>query len=191
LRALRIKRATAVVGVVLALVAVLVGSSASAASAAGGDPLGDVSRHAAFTDQARHASAVDQPGRAAAMIGALGIGADGELRLRAGGSGVLTISLARQVDRPVRVAGQRVTVKVPSQYRAGSVTAPGWNCARRGPTVRCGAARAVPAGSLGPIQLGLVPATVGPPRSRSTPPGARAPAVMPPPTPRASASAPR
>ena len=65
------------------------------------------------TDQARHASAVDQPGRAAAMIGALGIGADGELRLRAGGSGMLTISLARQVERAVRVADQWVTVKVP------------------------------------------------------------------------------
>jgi hypothetical protein len=160
LRALRIKRATTVVEVVLALMAALAASSslaasASAASAAGGDPLGDVSRPAAFTDQARHASAVDQPGRAAAMIGALGIGADGELRLRAGGSGVLTISLARQVDRPVRVADQRVTVTVPAEYRAGAVTAPGWTCVRDGETVRCGAARAVPAGSLGPIQLGL------------------------------------
>ena len=153
--AIRIKRATSVVGVVFALLVGLAAFSASAASAVGGDPLGDVSRHAAFTDQARHAHAVDQPGRAAAMIGALGIGADGELRLRAGGSGVLTISLARQVDRTVRVADQRVTVRVPSEYRAAAVTAPGWNCVRRDASVRCGAARTVPAGSLGPIQLGL------------------------------------
>jgi hypothetical protein len=127
----------------------------SVARAASPSPLGDVSRHAAFTDQARHAHAVDQPGRRAAMIGALGIGADGELRLRSGGSGVLTVSLARQVGTPVRVADQRVRIAVPRQYRAGSVEAPGWNCAKRRAKIACGAQRNVVAGSLGPIQVGL------------------------------------
>jgi hypothetical protein len=144
----------------LVLLASLAASFASVAGAASPSPLGDVSRHAAFTDQSRHAHAVDQPGRRAAMIGALGVGADGELRLRSGGSGVLTVSLARQVGTPVRVADQRVRIAVPRQYRAGSVRAPGWNCAKRGDGKRraavvCGASRNVVAGSLGPIALGL------------------------------------
>ncbi len=149
-------RRTCLLGVLfLAALVSLAARFPSPADAASPSPLGDVSRHAAYADQARHASAVDQPGRGAALIGALGIGADGELRLRSGGSGVLTISLARQVDRPVRIADQRVTVKVPREYRAGSVAGPGWNCARRAQIVRCAAARTVTAGSLGPIQVGL------------------------------------
>jgi hypothetical protein len=148
---------------VLFLLLVLMASFVSVAGAASvtASPLGDVSRHEAFTGQVRHAHAVDQPGRRAAMVGALGIGADGELRLRSGGSGVLTVSLARQVGTPVRVAGQRVRIAVPRQYRAGSVKAAGWNCRKRGTAVVCGAARSVPAGSLGPIEIGLRAAGAG------------------------------
>jgi hypothetical protein len=144
-------------GVVLILIAAVVMQSASAARAATGrsDPLGDVSRHAAFSEQARHASATDMPGRRAALVGALGIGADGELRLRAGGSGVLTISLERQVEDAVAVADPRVEVAVPRQYAAGSVKAPGWNCARHGEELTCGAPGTAAAGSLAPIELGL------------------------------------
>ncbi len=95
------------------------------------------------------------PGRRAALLGALGIGADGELRLRSGGSGVLTISLARQIETTAPVTGLRVRATVPREYRAGAVTAPGWRCGHRGAVVSCRAAGTVAAGSTAPIELGL------------------------------------
>ncbi|HJZ35013.1 MAG TPA: hypothetical protein VJ204_01975, partial [Solirubrobacterales bacterium] len=140
----------------LLLLALLATGSASAARAAAApDPLGDVSRHAAFTEESRQASAVEMPGRRAALLGALGIGADGELRLRSGGSGVLTISLARQIETTAPVTGLRVRATVPREYRAGAVTAPGWRCGHRGAVVSCRAAGTVAAGSTAPIELGL------------------------------------
>jgi hypothetical protein len=137
----------------LALVAT--GSATAARAAAAPDPLGDVSRHAAFTEESRHASAVEMPGRRAALLGALGIGADGELRLRSGGSGVLTISLARQLETAVPVTDLRVRASVPREYRAGAVTAPGWRCGHRGAVVNCRAAGTAAAGSTPPIEVGL------------------------------------
>ena len=140
----------------LVLLALLATGSASAARAAAApDPLGDVSRHAAFTEESRHASAVEMPGRRAALLGALGIGADGELRLRSGGSGVLTISLARQIETAVPVGGLRLRIAVPRQYAAGSVRASGWSCARHGAVVGCRAPGVDAAGALAPIELGL------------------------------------
>ena len=115
--------------ILLALLAT--GSASAARAAAAPDPLGDVSRHAAFTEESPHASAVEMPGRRSALLGALGIGADGELRLRSGGSGVLTISLARQIETTAPVTGLRVRATVPREYRAGAVKAPGWSCGRR------------------------------------------------------------
>jgi hypothetical protein len=139
---------------VLALL-VLVAMHSAAAARAASSPLGDVSRQAAFSEEARQASATDMPGRRAAMVGALGIGAEGELRLRAGGSGVLTISLDRQVEEAATVRGARVRITVPRQYAAGSVKAPGWRCARRADELSCAAPGSDTAGSLVPIELGL------------------------------------
>jgi hypothetical protein len=148
-------RRAGLLALLLLVILASLGATGAAARADGVAPLGDVSRHEAFTDQARHAHAVDRPGRRAALIGALGIGADGELRLRSGGSGVLTISLARQAGVAVRVADQRVHVAVPRQYAVGAVRAPGWRCGVHGAAVSCVAPGSVPAGSRGPIQVGL------------------------------------
>ena len=104
------------------------------------------------------------PGRRAALLGALGIGADGELRLRSGGSGVLTISLARQTETAAPVGGLRLRIAVPRQYAAGSVRAPGWSCARHGAVVGCRAPGVDAAGSTRPDRA-------RPPRPRLGPRG--------------------
>lgn len=154
--------------VMMLLALVAMGSASAARAAAAPGPLGDVSRHAAFTEEVRHASAVEMPRRRAALLGALAIGADGELRLRSGGSGVLTISLARQIETAVPVGDLRLRIAVPSQYAAGSVRAPGWRCARQGAGVGCRAPGFAAAGSLAPIELGLRARGSGPAAIRVT-----------------------
>jgi len=118
-------------------------------------PLGDVSRRAAFSTQRRQAGAVDQAARRNALVGALGVGAEGDLRLRAGGGGVLTVSLQRQVDRPVPIGDASVELAVPRQYRPDAVSALGWACSRRDQTVSCRATAPAVRGTLGVIAVGL------------------------------------
>ncbi|HST40920.1 MAG TPA: hypothetical protein VLK58_15495, partial [Conexibacter sp.] len=134
----------------------------ASSTASGFAPLGDVSRDYAFSAQETNATAVDQPGRRAALIGALGLGAVGDTALRAGGSGALTITLSRQVDRSVTVRGTRVAVRIPAAYRVRGVQAPGWECAPvRGRTLRCAAVGATQAGGHGAVRVGLLARRAG------------------------------
>ena len=137
-------------------------ATSASATASGHAPLGDVSRDYAFSEQETNATAVDQPGRRAALIGALGLGAVGDTALRAGGSGTLTVTLSSQVDRPTVVRGTRLVVTIPAAYRSGGVHAPGWTCASvRGRTLRCAALGAAQAGAHGAVRVGLVARRAG------------------------------
>ncbi|MDW5596963.1 hypothetical protein VSS74_21630 [Conexibacter stalactiti] len=137
-------------------------ATAASNTASGYAPLGDVSRDYAFSAQETNATAVDQPGRRAALIGALGLGAVGDTALRAGGSGALTITLSRQVDRATVVRGTRLVVRIPAAYRVRGVHAPGWECAPvRGRTLRCAAIGATQAGGHGAVRVGLLARRAG------------------------------
>ena len=133
------------------LMCLMPASSASSRPA----PLGNVSRHSAFSNQGRSVRARDRSGTRAAMVGAVGLSIVGDPRLQAGGNGVLTVSLPRQVPEPLSVHGVRLVVSLPRVYRLGAVVAPGWWCERTPGVATCRSSRARVAGSVSSVSLGL------------------------------------
>lgn len=119
-------------------------------------PLGNVSRHSAFSSQRHSVQARDRAGTLAATVGAVGLSIVGDPRLQAGGSGILTVSVPRQVSPTLSVHAVQLVVSLPRVYRLGSVVAPGWSCSRTPGGTACTVSRATPAGSLSSVNLGLV-----------------------------------